>query len=138
MVEFKVTRGERRETREERRETRDIVIDLEILKSLQDAVGGEVSFVLGMLEEFIEEAKIQISDAETAYLKDHCKGVQSELHTLKGNSGTLGATEVHRICEIIEVKAKVCDFKQFEHEIIELKNALDDFEKAVHQHFGSK
>ena len=138
MVEFKVTRGERRETREERRETRDIVIDLEILKSLQDAVGGEVSFVLGMLEEFIEEAKVQISEAETAYLKDHCKGVQSELHTLKGNSGTLGATEVHRICEIIEVKAKVCDFKQFEHEIIELKNALDDFEKAVHQHFGSK
>ena len=97
-----------------------------------------MSFVLGMLEEFIEEARTQISSAETAYLKDYCKGVQSELHTLKGNSGTLGTSEVHRICEIIEAKAKVCDLKQFEQEIIELKNALDDFEKAVQVEFGSK
>ncbi len=114
------------------------ILDRAVLQSLQEAVGGEVSFVLGMLEEFIEEAKGQIAEAETAYLKENCKGVQSELHTLKGNSGTLGATEVHRICEIIEVKAKVCDFTHFESEIIELKNALDDFEKAVQLEFGSK
>lgn len=114
------------------------VIDEEVLSSLQAAVGGEEAFVLGMLEEFIVEAREQISAAETAYIKDHCKGVQSELHTLKGNSGTLGAKEVHRICEIIEGKAKVCDFKDFEKEVVELKQALDDFEKAIEQKFGSK
>ncbi|MEY2792905.1 MAG: hypothetical protein RJA76_897 [Bacteroidota bacterium] len=115
-----------------------IVLDRAVLQSLQEAVGGEVSFVLGMLEEFIDEARGQISEAETAFLNDNCKSVQSELHTLKGNSGTLGAIEVNRICEIIEMKAKVCDFDQFEFEIVQLKKALDDFEKEVHLHFGPK
>lgn len=113
-------------------------IDHANLQSLQDAVGGEVSFVLGMLEEFIQEAKDQIDAAETAYLKNNCKGVQSELHTLKGNSGTLGALEVHRICEIIEVKAKVYDFDSFETEILELKESLTNFEEAVKVKFGTK
>jgi len=128
----------RDEAKQGNQKNQQVVLDRAVLHSLQEAVGGEVSFVLGMLEEFIEEARGQISEAETAYLKENCKGVQSELHTLKGNSGTLGATEVHRICEIIEVKAKVCDFTHFESEIIELKNALDDFEKAVQLEFGSK
>ncbi|MFM6948773.1 MAG: response regulator [Aquirufa sp.] len=107
------------------------VVDKEILNALLDAVGGEKSFVDDMLNEFIQEAKEQIRASMEAYQLGNCKGVQSELHTLKGNSGTLGAAEVHHLCEIIEKKAKVCEFSLFETEIKELSEALERFARCI-------
>jgi HPt (histidine-containing phosphotransfer) domain-containing protein len=49
----------------------------------------------------------------------------------KGNSGTLGASHVHEICEMIEAKAKVCDFTNFKEEITMLKSALIKFEIEI-------
>mgnify|MGYP000010455226 FL=1 len=112
------------------------VVDEEVLKSLSDAVGGDPVFVEGMLTEFIAEAEEQIALAEKAYEAKDCKGVQSELHTLKGNSGTLGAAQVHHICEKIELKAKVCEFSQFPHEIVELKEALAAFKQVISDRFA--
>lgn len=114
----------------------DFVVDEEVLASLSDAVGGDPAFVQSMLEEFIAEAKEQISAAISAHSSGNCKGVQSELHTLKGNSGTLGAAQVHSICEKIELKAKVCDFTQFGTEIIDLQIALKNFEDAIKAKFA--
>jgi signal transduction histidine kinase/DNA-binding NarL/FixJ family response regulator len=112
------------------------VVDEEVLKSLSDAVGGDPVFVEGMLKEFIEEAEEQIASAEKAYAVNDCKGVQSELHTLKGNSGTLGAAQVHEICEKIELKAKVCEFSEFPVEIVSLKIALATFKQVISDRFA--
>ncbi len=112
------------------------VVDEEVLASLSDAVGGDPAFVQSMLEEFIAEAKEQIAAAISAHSAGSCKGVQSELHTLKGNSGTLGAAQVHSICEKIELKAKVCDFTQFATEIVDLQIALKNFEDAIKAKFA--
>jgi HPt (histidine-containing phosphotransfer) domain-containing protein len=89
-----------------------------------------------MLTEFIAEAEEQIAAAEKAHSQNDCKGVQSELHTLKGNSGTLGAAQVHLICEHIEAKAKLCEFSQFPTEIIELKSALAEFKRVIQDRFA--
>jgi PAS domain S-box-containing protein len=113
-----------------------VVVDEEVLKSLSDAVGGDPVFVGGMLHEFIAEAEEQIASAEQAYARNDCKGVQSELHTLKGNSGTLGAAMVHIICEKIELKAKACEFSQFPTEILELKSALAHFKQVISDRFS--
>jgi HPt (histidine-containing phosphotransfer) domain-containing protein len=107
------------------------VVDQGIVDSLSEAVGGDPGFVKGMLVDFIAEAEQQIAQSEIAYRANDCQGVQSELHTLKGNSGTLGAAAVHALCEAIELKAKVCNFEKFETEIIELKNALNLFKTYV-------
>jgi CheY-like chemotaxis protein len=112
------------------------VVDESVLKSLSDAVGGDPEFVGGMLHEFITEAEEQIASAEQAYARNDCKGVQSELHTLKGNSGTLGAALVHIICEKIELKAKACEFSQFPTEILELKKALAHFKQVISDRFA--
>lgn len=114
----------------------DFVVEEEVLASLSDAVGGDPAFVQSMLEEFIVEAKEQITAAISAHASGSCKGVQSELHTLKGNSGTLGAAQVHSICEKIELKAKVCDFTQFASEIVDLQIALKNFEDAIKAKFA--
>jgi HPt (histidine-containing phosphotransfer) domain-containing protein len=112
------------------------VVDEEVLKALSDAVGGDPVFVEGMLLEFIAEAEEQILQAEKAYAANDCKGVQSELHTLKGNSGTLGASQVHILCEKIELKAKVCEFSQFPVEIAALKEALAAFKQVISDRFA--
>lgn len=114
----------------------DFVVDEEVLASLSNAVGGDPAFVQSMLEEFIAEAKEQISAAISAHSVGSCKGVQSELHTLKGNSGTLGAAALHSICEKIELKAKACDFTQFATEIVDLQIALKNFEDAIKAKFA--
>jgi signal transduction histidine kinase/DNA-binding NarL/FixJ family response regulator len=114
----------------------DFVVDEEVLASLSDAVGGDPAFVQSMLEEFIVEAKEQIAAAISAHQAGSCKGVQSELHTLKGNSGTLGAAQVHAICEKMELKAKVCDFDHFPSEIVDLQIALKNFEDAIKAKFA--
>ena len=116
--------------------TSGFVVDEEVLASLSDAVGGDPAFVQSMLEEFIVEAKEQIAAAVSAHAGGSCKGVQAELHTLKGNSGTLGAAQVHSICEKIELKAKVCDFTQFSTEIVDLQIALKNFEDAIKAKFA--
>lgn len=121
---------------EETRVATEFVVDEEVLASLSDAVGGDPSFVQSMLEEFIAEAKDQISSAISFHAAGSCKGVQSELHTLKGNSGTLGAAQVHSICEKIELKAKVCDFEHFPSEIVDLQIALKNFEDAIKAKFA--
>jgi hypothetical protein len=43
----------------------------------------------------------------------------------------LGASQVYEICEKIESKAKVCDFKNFEEEITSLTAALYTFEIEI-------
>jgi HPt (histidine-containing phosphotransfer) domain-containing protein len=111
-------------------------VDEEVLKSLSDAVGGDPAFVEGMLAEFIDEAEAQIAAAEQAYASNDCKGVQAELHTLKGNSGTLGAAQVHLICEKIELKAKVCEFSEFPSEIRALKESLAQFKQVISDRFA--
>ena len=108
-----------------------MVVDVDIIHALSEAMGGDLAFVKGMLAEFIVEAKEQIETAEKAYKLNDCQGVQAELHTLKGNSGTLGASQVHAICEKIEAKAKVCDFTNFEEEITTLTSALLTFEIEI-------
>jgi signal transduction histidine kinase/DNA-binding LytR/AlgR family response regulator len=114
----------------------EFVVDEEVLASLSEAVGGDPAFVRSMLEEFIVEAKDQIAAAISFHTAGSCKGVQSELHTLKGNSGTLGAAQVHSICEKIELKAKVCDFEHFPSEIVDLQIALKNFEDAIKAKFA--
>jgi CheY-like chemotaxis protein/HPt (histidine-containing phosphotransfer) domain-containing protein len=114
----------------------NFVVDEEVLASLSDAVGGDPAFVQSMLEEFIAEAKEQIAASILFHSQSNCKGVQAELHTLKGNSGTLGAAQVHELCEKIEIKAKVCDFKHFAKEIVDLQIALKNFQDAIEAKFA--
>ena len=73
----------------------------------------------------------QIQNAIEGYKINNCKQVQGELHTLKGNAGTLGAMRLHEITKIIEDKAKHCDFQLFDIEIIILKEEFETFKKEL-------
>ena len=107
------------------------ILDTEIVKQLADSVGGDMGFVASIFEGFEEEAIEQINLAIEGHKANNCKQVQGELHTLKGNSGTLGAMRLHEITRIIEEKAKYCDFQLFKSEIIILQEEFDKFKKEI-------
>ncbi|MEY4540561.1 MAG: hypothetical protein RLZZ306_2318 [Bacteroidota bacterium] len=107
------------------------VLDPEIIKQLSDSVGGDMSFVVSILEGFEEEATEQIANAIEGYKANNCKQVQGELHTLKGNAGTLGAMRLHEITRIIEEKAKHCDFQVFESEAVILQEEFEKFKREL-------
>jgi len=107
------------------------IIDPEIIKQLTDSVGGDLSFVASILEGFEEEANEQIKNAIQGYNNHNCQQVQGELHTLKGNAGTLGAMRLHEITKIIEEKAKNCDFQLFENHIIILQEEFEKFKTEL-------
>jgi CheY-like chemotaxis protein len=109
----------------------DSGVDYAVLEALSIALGGDQGFMKGMLVDFIAEAEEQIAQSEIAFRANNCQGVQAELHTLKGNSGTLGAAAVHVICQAMEKNAKLCKFENFETEIVTLKNALNLFKTYV-------
>ena len=81
-------------------------------------VGDET--LISVFEDFEREAEEQILNAKNAY-PDDIRTIQRELHTLKGNSGTIGLTRIHDITEIIEVPSKTGDLSHFQENLVFLE-----------------
>ncbi len=100
------------------------IFDFAIINQLKEMVGAEM--VLSVFQDFEAEAREQIMNTKNAY-PDDVKTIQRELHTLKGNSGTIGLTRLHDITEIIEVPAKIGDLSNFEKNIKILEAEFEAF-----------
>jgi CheY-like chemotaxis protein len=100
------------------------VFDMEIINQLREMVGDET--LLAVFEDFENDAEVQILNAKNAY-PDDVKTIQGELHTLKGNSGTIGLARIHDITEIIEVPSKTGDLIHFLEGMAVLEKEFADF-----------
>ncbi len=100
------------------------IFDMEVVNQLREMVGDET--LISVFEDFENDAEIQIQNAKNAYPND-VKTIQSELHTLKGNSGTIGLARIHDITEIIEVPSKTGDLTHFLEGMVILEKEFADF-----------
>jgi CheY-like chemotaxis protein len=105
------------------------VFDMEIVNQLKEMVGEEL--LISVFEDFEHEAEEQIQNAKNAY-PDDIKTIQRELHTLKGNSGTIGLARIHDITEIIEVPSKTGDLTHFQTNFVFLEEEFRVF-KAMYK-----
>jgi HPt (histidine-containing phosphotransfer) domain-containing protein len=87
-------------------------------------VGEEM--LISVFEDFEREAEEQIQNAKNAYPND-VKIIQKELHTLKGNSGTIGLTRIHDITEILEIPSKTGDLTHFQTNLVFLEEEFKIF-----------
>lgn len=78
--------------------------DAEVVNSLKEMVGVEM--LASVFEDFKTEAAEQIESVGKAFDKKDVVTIQKELHTLKGNSGTIGLMRIHEITKEIEIPAK--------------------------------
>lgn len=99
--------------------------DPEVINSLREMVGNEM--LLSVFDDFEKEAEEQIESAIAAYHKNDVVTIQKELHTLKGNSGTIGLMRIHEITKDIETPAKTGNLEGFMEKIALLKFEFEDF-----------
>ncbi len=101
--------------------------DKAVIDSLTEMVGKETLYTV--FEDFEIEAKEQLDSTLNAFKNSDVKTIQKELHTLKGNSGTIGLMRIHEIVKDIEVPAKTGNLENFEAKFALLQNEFDTFKK---------
>lgn len=106
--------------------------DSEVISSLKEMVGGEM--LRSVFEDFQSEAGVQIENVKNAYDRKDVVAIQKELHTLKGNSGTIGLMRIHEITKAIEVPAKDGNLQDFEAKFEILKQEFEYFVKHFEGH----
>ena len=99
--------------------------DPEVITSLRDMVGQEM--LLSVFEDFEKEAEEQIANSIEAFKNNDVVTIQKELHTLKGNSGTIGLMRIHEITKDIEVPAKTGNLEGFEKRVDLLMHEFEQF-----------
>lgn len=107
------------------------LFDQEVIGQLKNLGGVEI--VASVFEEFEQEASTLLSEILEGFTKHDLKVVQSHLHTLKGNAGTLGLSRLHKTIKDLEAKTKIGDYTSFEQEFQGIMEEFDDFR----QHFPS-
>lgn len=105
--------------------------DSDVINSLREMVGNEM--LTSVFEDFENEAQEQITNTINAYKIKDFVTIQKELHTLKGNSGTIGLMRIHEITMEIEKLAKKGILDGFEENIILLNDEFDLF-KSEYKH----
>jgi PAS domain S-box-containing protein len=103
------------------------IFDMDVINQLKELAGAEM--VADVMEEFENEAITQIENTKNGFANGDFKTVKSELHTLKGNAGTLGLSKLHEVVKFIELKAKVDDFEFLAEEIPVLEAEFEVFRK---------
>ncbi|MGR3812339.1 PAS domain S-box protein [Jiulongibacter sp. NS-SX5] len=101
--------------------------DMEIIGGLKEMVGQEM--LLSVFADFEKEATEQIENTSEAYKANDVITIQKELHTLKGNSGTIGLMRIHEIVKAIEVPAKTGNLDGFTEKFEILQKEFEHFTK---------
>jgi response regulator RpfG family c-di-GMP phosphodiesterase len=97
----------------------DAVVDHHILESLRKLGGDDL--IQETYTELVAESQEQILKSLKALENKDYDTIKRELHTLKGNTGTLGVLKISKLAEAIEKRIKN---GEFEHLLIHLENLL--------------
>jgi len=103
--------------------------EMEVIDGLREMVGNEM--LASVFEDFRLEAEEQISNTKKAFQNNDVVSIQKELHTLKGNSGTIGLMRIHEITKIIEVPSKTGDLTNFEENMKILEAEFEYFKNNL-------
>lgn len=85
-------------------DSEDKIVNFEILKDLEKYGGKEI--IVETLNDFEEEAKSLIYSCTESLKKEDYDDILSKLHTLKGNSSTLGIDRLAKLVTRIEAELK--------------------------------
>lgn len=81
------------------------VIDLETLRALLDAVGGEPTILQDLAETFLADLETQLGGLQRALDESDIPAARRAAHTLKSTSASFGANALAALSERIETAA---------------------------------
>ena len=108
------------------------VLDMSILNSLKNLGGDEL--IQETYAEFIPEALEQITLSIEAGASGDLDSIKRELHTLKGNSGTLGVSKISKLAETIEKGLKQGVKDNLKENLQQLHFLWEEFKNYYEQH----
>ncbi|MFY0607733.1 MAG: PAS domain S-box protein [Cyclobacteriaceae bacterium] len=112
--------------------TEQLVINQNTLNHLHKYGGEEL--IKSVLIDFENEADEQIRNINNWIADSNIDAVKKELHTLKGNAGTLGIERLSAQAQLIEAKLKNGDMSNLASEVKKLTKNFKEF-KANHKNF---
>jgi HPt (histidine-containing phosphotransfer) domain-containing protein len=99
--------------------------DFDVINSLKEMVGSEV--LKTVFDDFEIESREQLDNTLSGFKNGDINLIQRELHTLKGNSGTIGLMMIHEATKLIEEPAKTGDTSNFLDKYKALVQEFDHF-----------
>ncbi len=109
-------------------ESEQLVINQNTLHQLHKYGGKEL--IESVLIDFDKEATQQIKNAKSLFKKKAYEDMRRELHTLKGNAGTLGIEQVSALAATIEKSLKENKFDKILPNLKQLEHCLKDFKES--------
>lgn len=105
----------------------DLVINQNTLNQLAKYGGQEL--VVSTLQDFIEETERLISEIDPFLIEKNHPEIATLLHTIKGNSGTLGIEKIYRHARDMEKNLKERIFVGLEQQVSELKALFQELKE---------
>jgi CheY-like chemotaxis protein len=84
----------------------DGVLDPAALESLQEMGGGEVAFLVELIDVFLEDVPQLLADMRQAVGQGDAAGLRLAAHSLKSNSADFGAMTLSNLCRELEALSK--------------------------------
>lgn len=109
-------------------QTEDLAINQNTLNQLAKYGGQEL--IEATLLEFEEEATALVKNTELYYKQQEFEQMRGELHTLKGNAGTLGVEKLSKQAAHLEKQLKENKFEGLEGDIHKLKKLFKEFKES--------
>lgn len=107
---------------------KELVINQNTLNQLYKYGGKEL--IESVLVEFDKEATQQVKQIAADYKRKEYKKMRSELHTLKGNSGTFGVEKLAMAARNLEKSLKEDKFENLAPQIELLAHCLEEFKES--------
>lgn len=105
----------------------ELIINQNTLNQLAKFGGQEL--IEETLREFEEEAEELIKNGIDHFNKSDFEGLRGELHTLKGNAGTLGVEKVSKQAAFIEKRLKANNFDDLDDQLKTLSTLFEEFKE---------
>ncbi|MEQ8338746.1 MAG: PAS domain S-box protein [Cyclobacteriaceae bacterium] len=109
-------------------ENEQLVINQNTLHQLHKYGGKEL--IESVLIDFDKEATEQIKNAKSYYQKKAYEEMRRELHTLKGNAGTLGIEQLSGLAATVEKSLKENKFEDILPNLKQLERSLKEFKES--------
>ncbi len=109
-------------------ESEQLVINQNTLHQLHKYGGKDL--IESVLIDFDKEATQQIKNAKSFYKKKAYEEMRRELHTLKGNAGTLGIEQLSALAATVEKSLKENKFENILPNLKQLERSLKEFKES--------
>lgn len=103
------------------------ILNQNTLNEIKTISGNDTQMVNELYQSFIDDSKSLIKKAQKALQKNDLNLMNKSIHTLKGLSGTVGASRIFEISKTINYQLSTSNYKDLDKLIAQLQPNLDQF-----------